>query len=199
MSKTTRYSIWARCFKTPKAKGGESRFEAAYRIARSFVGKTAWEAHVISLCGVGVKLRDKLVTITGIYQVSLDGMEIKNGSTTTLYPNATFIGEAKRDDGTVMQGIYGAETLYETKELLAKDSKLMCGGYAEALSRALSLVRYNAKQLQDHLREYRDIENEYTDRAWVVRPIWKDKRLDDLIARLMPIADDALITEVCDD
>ena len=44
-----------------------------------------------------------------------------------------------------------------------------------------------------------EIENEYTDRAWVLRPIWKDKRLDDLIARLMPIADDALITEVCDD
>ena len=197
MSRTTRYSIWARNFKSPKSKGGESRFEAAYRIARLFVGKTVWEAHVISCCGVGVKLRDKLVTITGIYQVALDGMEIKNGSTTTLYPNATFIGEAKRDDGTVMQGIYGAETLYETKELLAKDSKLMCGGYAEALTRNMNLVRYYARHLQGYLREYRDIANEFTKRGWT--QMWKDRRLDAVIVRLMPIADDALITEVCDD
>ncbi len=198
MSKLTRYSIWSRYFRTPKAKDGESTFDAVNRIAKAFVGREVWRATTRSVERVVVALRDMPVRLVGIRSIDLHGKEVKNGSIGTYYPNVTFSVHTTDANGNEYVGIsYRADELYETREQLAKDSVLMCDGYSNAFRNALSSIRYHALSLQASLQSYRNIAAEYAGRGWATKRIWEDGRVDAMIARLMPIADDAEIAEVC--
>lgn len=94
---------------------------------------------------------------------------------------------------------FDADELYENKKLLAKDSARMCGDYAETLSRLVGTAKWEAKHLSKTIRDYRDVATEFIGRGYASKRIWKNPKLDELINKLMPLADDPLIAEVCDD
>lgn len=150
MDRASRYSLWARHIKKPRVNEGETVFDAVSRIAHGFVGKKVWQATVVRHFGNVVALEDKPVTLTGIAKIDMIGAEVKNGSTETLYPNVTFVGDTEKWAGVYFR----ADTIYETQLLIGKDSEVMCGGYGKALNEALMLVRNN-KILIEHLIEYR--------------------------------------------
>lgn len=184
MEKTSRYSLWARRIKSPRINDGESAFDAVNRIAHEFVGKTLWQANVVREYGKTVALADEPVKVTGIAKVDMIGASVQNGSSGTLYPDVTFVCETEKARGCWIS----ATRIYETKELLGKDSKVMCGGYGEALNTALALVRHSARVLVGHLVEYRSIAQGFAGRGW--GNVWEDARHDRMVARLMPLADD---------
>lgn len=184
MDRASRYSLWARHIKKPRMNEGETVFDAVSRIAHGFVGKKVWQATVVRHFGHVVALEDKPVTLTGIAKIDMIGAEVRNGSTGTLYPNVTFVGDTEKWGGVY----FSADTIYETQLLIGKDSEVMCGGYGKALNEALMLVRHSAKILIEHLIEYRGIATGFAGRGW--ERVWEDKRHDDLVARLMPLADD---------
>lgn len=184
MEKTSRYSLWARRIKSPRINDGESAFDAVNRIAHEFVGKTLWQANVVREYGETVALADEPVKVTGIAKVDMIGAKVQNGRSGTLYPDVTFVCEAENARGCWIS----ATRIYETKELLGKDSKVMCGGYGEALNTALALVRFSARDLVRHLVEYRSIAQGFAGRGW--GNVWEDARHDRMVARLMSLADD---------
>ena len=196
--KTSKYSVWARHFRDPKVKEGEDLFGAVYRIAVSFVGKTLLRAYVANIGGVH-KFREQKILIKRIYKIDLRGAEVKNGSTTTMYPNVEFVGSYETEDG-VREGFhFDAEELYESKAMLDKDSKRMCGEYADRLSTIVGCIKWEAKQLSEHLRHYREIAKEFIGRGYATKRIWKNPKLDELVNHLMRLADDKIIAEVCND
>lgn len=184
MGKTSRYSLWARRIKSPRIDEGESAFDAVNRIAHEFIGRTLWRATVVREFGKAVALVDEPVKLTGISMVDMIGADVKNGSSGTLYPDVTFLCETEKWKGCAVS----ATKIYETRELLGKDSEVMCGGYGEALNTALALVRHSASALVGHLVEYRRIAQAFAGRGW--KRVWEDARHDSMVARLMPLADD---------
>ena len=184
MGKTSRYSLWARRIKSPRLNEGESAFDAVSRIAHEFVGKTLWQANVVREYGKTVALVDEPIKVTGIAKVDMIGASVQNGSSGTLYPDVTFVCETGKASGCWIS----ATRIYETKELLGKDSEAMCGGYGEALNTALALVRLSARNLVGHLVEYRGLAQAFAGRGW--KRVWEDARHDRMVARLMPLADD---------
>lgn len=184
MDRASRYSVWARHIKKPRMNEGETVFDAVSRIAHGFVGKKVWQATVVRHFGHVVALEDKPVTLTGIAKIDMIGAEVRNGSTGTLYPNVTFVGDTEKWAGVY----FSADTIYETQLLIGKDSEVMCGGYGKALNEALMLVRHSAKTLIDHLNDYREIAQAFAGRGW--ERVWEDARHDSMVARLMPLADD---------
>lgn len=184
MKKTSRYSLWARRIKSPRIDEGESAFDAVNRIAHEFIGRTLWQANVVREYGKVVALVDEPIKVTGIAKVDMIGAKVQNGSSGTLYPDVTFVCETGKASGLWVS----ATRIYETKELLGKDSKVMCGGYGEALNTALALVRHSASALVEHLVEYRGIAQAFAGRGW--KRVWEDARHDRMVARLMPLADD---------
>lgn len=199
--KTSKYSVWARHFKAPLAKEGEDLFGAVYRIATSFVGKTLLRAYVANIGGVH-KFREQKILIKRIYKIDLRGAEVKNGCTTTMYPNVQFVcGYDKNIGGDVVQDFlpFDADELYESRAMLDKDSKRMCGEYADRLSTIVGCIKWEAKQLSEHLRHYREIAKEFIGRGYATKRIWKNPKLDELVNHLMRLADDKIIAEVCND
>lgn len=194
----SKYSIWARHFRYPVVKEGEDPFDAVYRIALSFLGKTMLRAHIANVGGAKV-FRDQAVLIRSVYKIDMRGAEVKKGSTITSYPKVEFVGECTADDGRQWVVEFDANELYENKKLLAKDSARMCGDYAETLSRLVGTAKWEAKHLSSTLRDYRDVATEFIGRGYAGKRIWKNPKLDELINKLMPLADDPLIAEVCDD
>lgn len=196
--KMSRYSVWARHFRSPKAEEGEDRFGAVYRIAISFLGNTMLRAHIASVGGASV-FRDQEVLIRSVHTIDMRGVEVTNGSTTTFCPKVEFVGECTSDDGMKRVVGFDSRELYENRKLLDKDSRRLCGDYADTLSRIVGTAKWEAKHLSNTLRDYKDVATEFIGRGYAGKRIWKDPRLDELINRLMPLADDPLIAEVCDD
>lgn len=196
--KTSKYSVWARHFRYPVAKEGEAPFDAVYRITLSFLGKTMLRAHIASVGGAKV-FKDQEVLILRVYSINMRGAEVKNGSTITSYPKVEFVGECTADDGRKWVLEFDANELYENKKLLAKDSARMCGDYADTLCRLVGTAKWEAKRLSETLRDYRDVATEFIGRGYASKRIWKNPKLDELINKLMPLADDPLIAEVCNE
>ena len=196
--KVSKYSVWARHFKAPLAKEGEDMFGAVYRIATSFVGKTLLRAHIANIGGAH-KFKEQKILVKRIYKIDLRGHEVKNGSLITCYPNVQFVGSYECDDGVRDCLHFDADELYESRAMLDKDSKRMCGDYAERLSVVVGSIKWEAKQLSESLRNYREIAKEFIGRGYATKRIWKNPKLDELVNHLMKLADDKIIAEVCNE
>lgn len=189
--KQSKYSIWARHIRNFKRKVGEPPFGALYKTASKFIGKRAYTMFVRRANGDPVAFEDREVVIVGIDEISLYGGRDANGYSV---PTVSFVVNYVQD-GVVQRANIGIDDqkLYESREMLEKDCNHMFGGYAEVLVNAGQGILYHASMIQRELRDYRNAAEHFLNRGWNNPKLFKDRRLDALIAKLMPLADDKTI------
>lgn len=191
--KKSKYSIWARHIRNFKREAGASDFGILYRIASEFVGKRAYTTLVRRTSGNPVEFEDREVVIVGIYDIDLYGETSEVGCGVVL-PNVKFLVNYV-ENGVVQKADIRMTSvkLYESREMLEKDCNHMFGGYAEVLVNAGQGILYHARMIQRELRDYRNAAEHFLNRGWNNPKIFKDRRLNALIAKLMPLADDKTI------
>jgi hypothetical protein len=191
--KKSKYSIWARHIRNFKREAGASDFGILYRIASKFIGKRAYTMFVRRSNGDPVGFEDREVVIVGIYDIDLYGEMSGDGCGVDL-PNVKFLVNYV-ENGIVQKADIRMTSikLYESQEMLEKDCNHMFGGYAEVLVNAGQGILYHASMIQRELRDYRNAAEHFLNRGWNNPKLFKDHRLDGLIAKLMPLADDKTI------
>lgn len=191
--KKSKYSIWARHIRNFKREAGASDFGILYRIASKFIGKRAYTMFVRRSNGDPVGFEDREVVIVGIYDIDLYG-ETSGGGCGVDLPNVKFLVNYV-ENGVVQKADIRMTSikLYESREMLEKDCNHMFGGYAEVLVNAGQGILYHARMIQRELRDYRNAAEHFLNRGWNNPKMFKDRRLDALIAKLMPLADDKTI------
>lgn len=191
--KKSKYSIWARHIRNFKREAGASDFGILYRIASKFIGKRAYTMFVRRSNGDPVGFEDREVVIVGIYDIDLYGEMSGDGRGVDL-PNVKFLVNYV-ENGVVQKADIRMTSikLYESREMLERDCNHMFGGYAEVLVNAGQGILYHARMIQRELRDYRNAAEHFLNRGWNNPKMFKDRRLDALIAKLMPLADDKTI------